>query len=158
MVALDDHLPRLTEPILDSLSRIPYTPPEGATVSVKPILESLLSNKSSVKDFALACALLSSSSSSAHELLSWIPENLSIAADAAFRELSGAYGDESGWAVELMPQVLPLLKGTIEESSIDYGDETGEVFAASARVPVGFAIVAAYQFRWFVTQVEDDSN
>ncbi|GLT93009.1 hypothetical protein SLE2022_108160 [Rubroshorea leprosula] len=154
LVALDDHLLRLTEPILDSLSRTPYTPPDGATVSVKPILESLLSNKSSVKDFALASALLSSSRFSAHELLSWIPEHLSIAADAAFRELSGAYGDESGLAVKLMPQVLPLLKDTIKESSIDNSDENDEVFAASARVPVGFAIVAAYQFRWFVAQVD----
>nr|XP_023891090.1 uncharacterized protein At2g39910-like [Quercus suber]POE62333.1 uncharacterized protein CFP56_44208 [Quercus suber] len=54
-----------------------------------------------------------------------------------------------------MPEVMPLLKERIKESSIDKSDEGGnEVSAASARVPVGFAIVAAYQFRWFVTQVD----
>ncbi|KAL0003270.1 hypothetical protein SO802_017051, partial [Lithocarpus litseifolius] len=53
-----------------------------------------------------------------------------------------------------MPEVLPSLKERIKESSIDKSDEGGDkVSAASARVPVGFAIVAAYQFRWFVTQV-----
>lgn len=56
--------------------------------------------------------------------------------------------------MELMPEVMPLLKERIKESSIDKSDEGGdEVSAASARVPVGFAIVAAYQFRWFATQV-----
>ena len=53
-----------------------------------------------------------------------------------------------------MPEVMPLLKERIKESSIDKADEGGdEVSAASARVPVAFAIVAAYQFRWFATQV-----
>ncbi|MCI67672.1 hypothetical protein A2U01_0088931, partial [Trifolium medium] len=36
----------------------------------------------------------------------------------------------------------------------DKSDECDEFSAASARVPVGFAILAAYQFRWFVTQVD----
>lgn len=62
--------------------------------------------------------------------------------------------DEKRLAVELMPEVMPLLKERIKGSSIDKSDEGGdEVLAASAGVPVGFAIVAAYQFRWFVTQV-----
>lgn len=55
--------------------------------------------------------------------------------------------------MELMREVLPLLKDRIKESSIDKLEDGDEVSAASARVPVGFAIVAAYQFRWFVTQV-----
>lgn len=55
--------------------------------------------------------------------------------------------------IELMPEVLPFLKDRIKESSIDKSDENDEFSAASARVPVGFAILAAYQFRWFVTQV-----
>lgn len=55
--------------------------------------------------------------------------------------------------MELMREVLPLLKDRIKESSIDKSEDGDEVSAASARVPVGFAIVAAYQFRWFVTQV-----
>lgn len=55
--------------------------------------------------------------------------------------------------MELTPEVMPLLKDAIKESSIDNSDECDEVLAASARVPVGFAIVAAHQFRWFVTQV-----
>lgn len=53
-----------------------------------------------------------------------------------------------------MPEILPILKATIKESSIDKSDENDENLAASARVPVGFAILAAYQFRWFVTQVD----
>lgn len=55
--------------------------------------------------------------------------------------------------LELMPEVLPLLKERIQESSIDKSDESDEFSAASARVPVGFAILAAFQFRWFITQV-----
>ncbi|KAJ7955051.1 putative ARM repeat superfamily protein [Quillaja saponaria] len=42
----------------------------------------------------------------------------------------------------------------VELSSIDKSDESDEFSAASARAPVGFAIVAAYRFRWFVTQVD----
>ncbi|KAF3960497.1 hypothetical protein CMV_014800 [Castanea mollissima] len=129
----------------------------------------------SIKDFALACALLSSSHSSTHDLLSWIPENLSISANSAFRELSKAYcvafgernaqrigelgldcgsvPEEKRLVVELMPEVMPLLQERIKESSIGKSDEGGdEVSAASARVPVGFPVVAAYRFRWFVTQ------
>lgn len=53
-----------------------------------------------------------------------------------------------------MPEVLPFLKERIKESSIDVSDETDEFSAATARVPVGFAILAAFQFRWFVTQVD----
>lgn len=53
-----------------------------------------------------------------------------------------------------MPRVLPLLKTSIKESSIDKEDADGdEVSAASARVPVAYAIVAAHQFKWLVTQV-----
>lgn len=52
-----------------------------------------------------------------------------------------------------MPEVLPLLKERIQESSINKSDESDEFSAASARVPVGFAILAAFQFRWFITQV-----
>lgn len=55
--------------------------------------------------------------------------------------------------VELMPEVLLFLKDRIKESSIDKSDETDEFSAASARVPVEFAILAAYQLRWFITQV-----
>lgn len=56
--------------------------------------------------------------------------------------------------LELMPEVLPLLKERIKESSIDNSDESDVFSAASARAPVGFAILAAFQFRWFVTQVD----
>jgi hypothetical protein len=55
--------------------------------------------------------------------------------------------------IELFPEVIPFLKERIKESSVDKSDECNEFSAASARVPVGFAILAAYQFRWFVTQV-----
>ncbi|XVF83855.1 hypothetical protein PTKIN_Ptkin16aG0526900 [Pterospermum kingtungense] len=157
---LHSHLSELSKPILDSLSTTPYTPQETTKVSTKSTLESLLSNESSVKDFALACALLSSSLSSTDELLTWIPSHLSAAAESAFSDLSKAYndavpGDEKrNLAAELMPEIVPLLKEKIKESSIDKSDENDEAFAASARAPVGFAILAAYQFRWFVSQVE----
>lgn len=52
-----------------------------------------------------------------------------------------------------MPEIVLLLKEMIKESSIDKSDENDEVFAASARAPAGFAILAAYQFRWFVSEV-----
>jgi hypothetical protein len=55
--------------------------------------------------------------------------------------------------IELLPEVIPFLKERIKESSVDKSDECNEFSSASARVPVGFAILAAYQFRWFVTQV-----
>lgn len=198
--ALHAHLIQLSETILNPLSQIPYTPPEGTPISPKSTLESLLSIKNSnpnpnnnaitetqlfnsIKDFTLACALLSSSQSSTHELLSWIPKNLAIEANSAFNELSNAYaesdlgarnerrisellgvmsgGDGDGLVneekrlvIELMPEVLPLLKDGIKDSSIDKSADGDEISAASARAPVGSAIVAAYQFGWFVTQVD----
>lgn len=60
--------------------------------------------------------------------------------------------------LELVPDVLPFLKERIKESSIDKSDEYDEFSAASARVPVGFAILASFQFRWFVTQVRGFSS
>lgn len=130
----------------------------------------------SVRDFSLACALLVASRYSKHDLLSWITQDLSELADSAFSDLAKAYADyfgegnakradelgidygfgvsgEKRLVIELIPEVLPLLKDRIKESSIDKSDESDEAFAASAKVPVGYAIVAAYQLRWFVTQV-----
>ncbi|KAF3947895.1 hypothetical protein CMV_026042 [Castanea mollissima] len=180
----DLHLHQLFQRLPEYLAKTNYTPPEGSRISVKALIEPLLPHKTSppnpnvhasIKDFALACALLSSSHSSTHDLLSWIPENLSISANSAFRELSKAYcvafgernaqrigelgldcgsvPEEKRLVVELMPEVMPLLQERIKESSIGKSDEGGdEVSAASARVPVGFPVVAAYRFRWFVTQ------
>ncbi|KAJ6690204.1 hypothetical protein OIU85_006482 [Salix viminalis] len=196
--ALHALLIQLSETILNPLSQIPYTPPEGTPLSPKSTLVSLLSFKNSnpnpknnavtetqlfnsIKDFTLACALLSSSQSSTHELLSWIPKNLAIEANSAFKELSNAYvgsdlggrnerrisellgvvcggdglvNEEKRLVIELLPEVFPLLKDAIKESSIDKSADGDEISAASARAPVGSAIVAAYQFRWFVTQVD----
>ncbi|XP_061356692.1 uncharacterized protein At2g39910 [Gastrolobium bilobum] len=180
---LRDLLLRLSNPIAESLASIPYTPHESSNVSVKAFLEPLLPTRdsistiqASIKDFALACALLSSSTFDYSGLLSWIPNHLSSLATSSFYELSQAYlavfDDSNSHRVselglncdlvppqkrlllELMPQVLPFLKERIKESSIDKSDESDEFSAASARVPVGFAILAAYQFRWFVTQVD----
>ncbi|XP_057981732.1 uncharacterized protein At2g39910 isoform X2 [Malania oleifera] len=131
---------------------------------------------SEIKDFSLCCAALASSEGSTHEQLSWIPKDLSFTAASAFRALSEAFfssfdsrqskrlgelgmdhslvSDEKKLVVELMPEVLPSIKASIKESSIDASDEAAEISAASARVPVAYAIVAAYQFRWFATQVE----
>ena len=61
--------------------------------------------------------------------------------------------EENRLVVELMPQVLPSLKDAIQESSVDKSDEANELSATSARTPVGFAIIAVSQFRWFVTKV-----
>ncbi|KAJ9160254.1 hypothetical protein P3X46_025672 [Hevea brasiliensis] len=192
LAVLYNLLTQLSDGILDSLSALNYTPPEGSTVSTKSILESLLSKQNfkrnpeitetqlhnSIKDFALACALLSSSQTSTHELLLWIPNELSITATAVLKEFSRVYfgsvfgdrnerrvsellgldcgllSEEKRLVVVLMPEVLPELKGSIKESSIDKNTDGDEVSAASARAPVGFAIVAAYQFRWFISQVD----
>lgn len=59
--------------------------------------------------------------------------------------------NECKLAVGLMPDVLPLLKGVIKESAVDPAED--EFYAASARVPVVSAVLAAFQFRWLVTQV-----
>uniref|UniRef100_A0A3N7GGI8 Uncharacterized protein n=1 Tax=Populus trichocarpa TaxID=3694 RepID=A0A3N7GGI8_POPTR len=93
----------------------------------------------SIKEFTLAGALLSSSQSSTQELLSWIPKNLSIEANLAFNELSKAYAE--------MILVTDMRGGL----SVD-GDE---ISAASARAPVGFAMVATHQFRWLIDHVDE---
>lgn len=83
----------------------------------------------------------------------WITKDLILTAKSAFYELSKAISVESERElfVELMPEVLPGLKGVIKESSIDTEQE--EIVPTSAQVPVAHAIVAAHQFRWLVSQV-----
>ncbi|XP_010505689.1 PREDICTED: uncharacterized protein At2g39910 isoform X1 [Camelina sativa] len=164
---------RLSEQLTEILRRTEYTPQESSKVSTKDILFSLLPNTSSphqvneeesIKNLALACALLSSSRSSTHELLSWIPETLSVIGESTFREISrDCFSDfpsnaeelvvDSG-KIELLPIVLPELKDGIEKSSLGKSSDTEDVVAAMARTPVGYAIIAAHQLRWFVTQVE----
>ncbi|KAK6156159.1 hypothetical protein DH2020_010407 [Rehmannia glutinosa] len=131
-----------------------------------------------IKDFALCCAALASASNSSSQHLSWVPSSLSFSAISAFKNFAEAYyGDamhpkclmkvgelelalsgvvesDKKLIMELMPEVLPLLRGNIKESAIDASDENDGVSAASARVPVAFAILAAYQLRWFVIQVD----
>lgn len=146
--------------------------PRKTSLPINPSEDSIYS---SIKDFTLACGLILSSSSSISALLSWIPEDLFLTAESALRMLSKAYASascdgfsnnieelgldftlipvEKRLVVEIIPKVLPLLKESIKESSIDKSDEVDEVSAASARVPVGFAIVAAHQLGWFITQV-----
>ncbi|KAL0303810.1 UNVERIFIED_CONTAM: hypothetical protein Sradi_6249100 [Sesamum radiatum] len=181
------NLIRLSEPLKESLSRTPYAPPESyASVSVKSQLQSLLPNtpiseaeiRIKVKNFALCCAALASSSNSTSIHLSWVPDSLSGSAVAAFKEFAQAYYDdfmhsnclmkvgeleldfggvvesEKKLVIELMPEILPLLKSNITESAIDASDDGDGISAASARAPVAYAILAAYQFRWFVTQVD----
>ncbi|XP_054788470.1 uncharacterized protein At2g39910 [Prosopis cineraria] len=186
---LGNFLLQLSEPISGCLANAPSTPAEGSNVSAKAILESLLPRKippedsafrATIRDFSLACALLSSSSfkpltQDYSDLLSWIPNHLSRLASSAFYDFSKAYltafndknskrvaelglkcdyvPQEQRLIMELMPEVLLSLKDRIKESSIDKSDETEEFAAASARAPVGYAIMAAYQLRWFITQV-----
>ncbi|XXG51595.1 hypothetical protein AAC387_Pa03g0128 [Persea americana] len=126
-----------------------------------------------VRDFSLCCAALASAEDGSSPVISWVPRNLSVSAKSAFSELSQAVfcdldgdfsrriGDldadlrfalnECKLAVWLMPDVLPLLKGVIKESAVDPAED--EFYAASARVPVVSAVLAAFQFRWLVTQV-----
>ncbi|XP_071934552.1 uncharacterized protein At2g39910-like isoform X3 [Coffea arabica] len=131
--------------------------------------------KAKTRDFILCCGALASALDSAYDQLSWIPSSLSSAATSALKDLAVAYYDsfhggdetvkiggeleldlkfvpkEKRLVVEFMPQVLPLLKDKIKESSIGTADD---ISAASAGVPVAYAIVAAYQLRWLVTQVD----
>ncbi|TKY47505.1 hypothetical protein E2542_SST29565 [Spatholobus suberectus] len=146
---LRELLLRLSTRIADSLATVPYTPHQASNVSVKAFLEPLLPT-TTVKDFALACALLSSSAFDSSGILSWIPDRLSSLATSSFSELSRAYlaefhdGDrdlvappEKRLVLELMPEVLPFLRDRIKESSIEKSDESDELSAASARVPSG---------------------
>ncbi|KAK9124391.1 hypothetical protein Sjap_013993 [Stephania japonica] len=131
-----------------------------------------------IRDFCLLCAALASAEEAKESaLLSWVPRELRTLAVTTFKEVSrvfvskfsevelgprvGEFGldfdllsDEGKLVVELMPEVLPLLRGNIKESSIDAGDDGDEISDALARTPVACAIVAAHQFRWFVTQVQ----
>lgn len=128
-----------------------------------------------IQNFCLFCAALASSETTTSEHLLWIPHWLWIEANSAFTEIAEAFwssfgGEVSGkvrdlglegidvsnekrLVIELMPEVLPLLKGKVSESSIGKTGDGDEISAASARAPVAYAIVAAHQFRWFVTQV-----
>lgn len=187
--ALHQDLLVLSEPIRETLFKTRYNSPEGSNVSIKSMLESLLTHTSSpsssditeaemhckIKDLSLCCAALASSAGATYEQLSWIPDSLSNAANLAFCELAKAFSislngkqsvkmselgldlslvsDDRKLVIELMPELLPSLKARIKESSIDQSDNGDEISAATSRVPVAYAIVAAYQFRWFVTQV-----
>ncbi|GAB2288440.1 hypothetical protein Dimus_022773 [Dionaea muscipula] len=158
--------------LLESLLPPPLSPSPSLEISEHDL-------RARIRDFSLCCALLSSSSSSSSGHTAWIPEQLASAAESAFRGLAEAVYADSEWEVskrvcefeaewsgivvdvekkrlviELLPEVLPLIKDTIKESSIDSSIDGDEVSAASARVPVAYAIVAAHQLRWFVTQVD----
>lgn len=88
--------------------------------------------------------------------LYWITKELSLAARSVLKGLSEAasYGSENEMVAEMMPELVPLVKGLIKESCVDAEEE--DFVAASAKAPVGHAIVAAHQFRWMVSQVCDD--
>lgn len=144
---------------MDSLND---TRPEGDGAAVKSIISILLDtasnamsdSQSAVKNLTLALALLISSRNSTFDSLSWIPNNLSLAADSFFRDVADEYAvSKRDVVIDLLPQVAPYLKEQIEESSISKDNEADEVSAACARAPVAHAILAAYQFRWFITQV-----
>ncbi|CAI8595476.1 unnamed protein product [Vicia faba] len=178
---LRDTLLRLSNSIVNSLAATPYNSHKTSNISVKAFLEPLLTStnstiNASIKDFALACALLSSSTHANSEFLSWIPDHLSSLAIASFFELSQAYltvfDDRNSQKVEefgldcnlvpvqkrllleLLPEVLPFLKDGIKESAIDKSEESDEFSAASSIFPVRFAILTAHQLRWFVTQID----
>ncbi|XWS29899.1 hypothetical protein CRYUN_Cryun24cG0069800 [Craigia yunnanensis] len=72
---------------------MPYTLQETTIISTKSTTQISSLKKSSIKEFSLACASLSSSRSFTHELLIWIPSHLSTIAKTAFFDLSKAYND-----------------------------------------------------------------
>ncbi|KAG9160776.1 hypothetical protein Leryth_008608 [Lithospermum erythrorhizon] len=171
----------LSNQIGEAISKAHYTPQEGLEISIKSTLFSLLPNSSSISqnqlkfkivDFSLCCAALASASSASYSQLCWVPNSLSEKAVLAFKKLSDAYfsvfqencfvgfgefgvlGNEKKLVIELLPKVLILIKQKIKESSIDTSDDADRISAASARVPVAFAILAAYQFKWFITQID----
>ncbi|MCD7449828.1 hypothetical protein HAX54_001744 [Datura stramonium] len=176
--SLNEELLLLSKPIRESLSKAPYTPPQGSNVSIKSMLLSLLSDSQlEITDFSLCCAALASASESTYNQLFWVPNSLSLAAASAFKDLSKSYAAmpagnhdlikfgkldidfkslpiDKILAIHLIPQLLPLLKDTIKQSAIDKSIDGHEISAASARVPVAYAILAAYQFRWFISQVD----
>ncbi|KAK9683397.1 hypothetical protein RND81_10G137900 [Saponaria officinalis] len=166
-------LTELSHPIQQLLSKTPYNPPKSHDVSVKSFIQSLLppknpennTNPSKIIDFSLCCAFLSASNNSNSLFVNWVTPQLSNSAKSAFRALSktvfGENGDcdvnlslEQRLVIELMPKVLPLIKDKIKESSVSGSDDGDEISAASSRAPLAYAVVAAYQLRWFVTQVE----
>lgn len=155
--------------MLESLLPHNHHPPSNSDASEAEI-------RIKIRDFCLFCAALSSSETTTSEHLLWIPNWLWLAANSAFREIAKAFcsslngeqlgkirelgldltsvSDEKKLVIELIPEVMPLLKARVNESSIDKSDDADEISAAAARVPVAYAIVAAHQFRWFVTQVD----
>ncbi|KAG6538384.1 hypothetical protein ZIOFF_003502 [Zingiber officinale] len=153
---------RLSKLIRETLSRTLYAPPVGSNVSIKLILESLLPCEGGppaegfpkeVMDFVLCCAALAAAEGDDSPTLFWVTKDLILAAKLSLRELSRAasFGSEREMLVELMPDVLSVVKGVIKESSVDTKSE--DIFASSAKTPVDYAIVAAHQFRWLVSQV-----
>ncbi|KAM3234412.1 putative protein isoform X1 [Capsicum chacoense] len=176
--SLNEELLLLSKPIRESLSKAPYTPPEGSNVSIKSMLLSLISDSQpEIRDFSLCCAALASASESTYNQHFWVSNSLSLAAASAFKDLSKAYAttaagnsnlikfgeleiefkslpNDKMLAIHLMPQLLPLLKDTIKQSAIDKSIDGHEITSASAGVPVAYAIIAAYQFRWLISQVD----
>ncbi|KAH9766740.1 hypothetical protein KPL71_011037 [Citrus sinensis] len=153
---LHHRLVQLINPILDSLEKTNRAPPSAD--STKSIICTLLETASqsdgqvltSFKNSTLALALLITAQTySTHDSLSWIPGHVSSAAASAFRAISNEYDAvfNRPLVVDLLPEVAPSLKETIKQ-------DDSESATSSARVPVLHAILAAYQFRWFVTQVE----
>lgn len=147
-------------------------------MSVKSVIESLLPGKelllkspnlsedevfTEIRNILMCCALLASAEGSNWELMNWVPEKACSAATDCFKKLGkfNCLGLECGLVEsdvkslveELAPEVFPKLKESINASAIDRSDDANLVSAACARAPVAYAIIAAYQFRWFVTQV-----
>nr|CAD1827555.1 unnamed protein product [Ananas comosus var. bracteatus] len=116
------HLTRLAEPLRETLARTPYAPPEGVSVSVKSLLESLLSSADessadgfckAINDLFLCCAAVAAAEGDESPTLYWIPKELSLAARSVLKGLSEAasYGSENEMVAEMMPELVPLVKG-----------------------------------------------
>nr|XP_043616941.1 uncharacterized protein At2g39910 [Erigeron canadensis] len=148
----------LSKPIYNLLSKTSY--PESSSPNlIKPLLESLISPQTNSRtttltNFTLLCATLSSSRTSTSDHLYWIPQSLSDASDSAFRQLRNSYltYQSKDLVLELLPRVLPLVKASIKESVI--GNDDDDDVEVSPQVPVAYAVVSAYQLTWLVTQVD----
>ncbi|XP_078175734.1 ARM repeat superfamily protein isoform X2 [Carex rostrata] len=153
---------QLSSPVLETLEATPYTPPESSPLSIKSLLQSLLSsnsascsnsNKEQIKNFFLCLATIASASDLRDSpTLCWITTDLTLSAKSALQQFceAGLYGSVGEMVADLFGEIVPDLKRVIKETCVDTENEEELV---SANVPVGYSIVAAHQFRWMVSQV-----
>ncbi|KAJ4792341.1 ARM repeat superfamily protein [Rhynchospora pubera] len=153
---------RLSSQVSETLEATPYIPPESSSPSIKAFLQSLLpsnatpspsNNKEHIKNFFLCLATIESASDFGESpTLGWISTNLISSAKSALQQFrdAGLYGSVGEMVADLFAEIVPDLKRVIKETCADTENEE-EI--TTNNVPVGYSILAAYQFRWMVSQV-----